>query len=315
MGFSFGNLFKGMLDSSTGFGMAKSTYDGVNSTWDSGGGGGGEFGGYGSAGAKYLKYLKAYQAGLPRQLAMDKEFQPQFTAQQLQDFQNALFGQNGKPGYLDLYKNSIVPAMSQMEATANRSTRTANINDLTTLGPGALTALQGANPQQAQLMDQLTKSASSQLQLGTVLDPNQIDQINSMVLGNWANRGLGNSNPAQLDQALQYFAGGQDLLNSRTANAGAVAGMQNEFYTDPIMQMLMGGTDASRTSQQLTDTSAGFGFGGSTMLPMDQATSMLGGASTVAGNAGIAAGNNSAGLMAGGIGAAGAIGGAAILAF
>lgn len=311
MGFNVGGFFKGVLDNSTGVGQIK----GIADQFGGSGGGGSPGALYGAAGNKYLKYLRAYKAGLPTQLAMDKEFQPQFTAQQLQDFQNALFGQNGQPGYLDLYKNSIVPAMSQIEANANRSTRTANINDLTTLGPGALTAIQGANPQQAQLMDQLTKSASSQLQLGTVLDPNQVDQINSMVLGDWANRGLGTSNPAQLDQAMQYFAGGQNLLQQRQANAGAVAGMQNEFYTDPIMRMLMGGSDASRTGQQLTDTSAGFGFGGSTTLPMDQATSMLGGAATSAANASIASGNNSAGMIGGGLGAAGAIGGAAILAF
>lgn len=274
-----------------------------------GGGGGSSKSAYGKAGAKYLQLLKAYGAGVPDQLKLERDYAPQYTALQLDQMQKALFGQNGAPGYLDLY-GATVPELSRVQSTANTDARKANLNDLSTLAPGVLTALRNANPGEANLMDLITQSATEQMQLGTQLDPNQMAEINRMVLGNWSNRGLGTSNPAQLDEALQYFAGGQDLLNRRTQTATNAVNLNQQTYSDPLMAMLGLTSNAPGAGQALTATGAGYGSAQPSIVPTNDAMSMLGGAYTNQANQKIADANNKAAITGAWIGLGGDVLGA-----
>ncbi|MDE2100130.1 MAG: hypothetical protein KGL39_22940 [Patescibacteria group bacterium] len=271
------------------------------------GGGGGSNNSYGAAGDQYLQLLAAYQAGMPSEIAAQKEYSPQFTEQSLTDFNNALVGINGVPGYLSQYSDNILPATLK----ANTAERASNLADLAAMSPDAMAALRAINPQQTDLTDQLTKTATNQLRLGTQLDPEQVRQINNAVLGTWSNRGLGSSNPAQLDAAMQLLGGGQNLLQQRQTNAMSTAQMNQGFYTDPIMATL-GITNNPTATNSLSNSTQSVSGQNPSQLGADQLTSILGGVYSGQNDLTIAQKNNKAALWAAAIGAAGSLGGGAL---
>jgi hypothetical protein len=267
----------------------------------------------GQVGQQYSQLESAYAQGAPQQLALQQTYQPQYTNLDLQGMTEFLNGTPTAPGLLSNYSNSVVPAITGAQSTANTATRTANTADLANLGPSTLTAMQNANPGQAALLGSLTNTATNQLALGTQLDPQSVDQINSQVNSNWANRGLGTSNPAQLDAALQYNAGGQSLLASRESTASGVANQQASLYTDPLLSM-MGATSTAPTAGLATTSSANTAAASAapTIFSNADATSLFSGAYNANANSLAANANNSAALCGAGIGAAGSIIGGAV---
>lgn len=131
-----------------------------------------------------------------------------------------------KPMYadldLELFRKSLAGLQPQF-AGANTASRTADLNDITNLGPGAVNAFRGMNPLNAQLAE----DAAMQLAMGGQLNPNDAYRITQSVRGDWANRGLGNSAPAGLEEALQLYGGGEQLRQSRQQFAQSVAGNEN----------------------------------------------------------------------------------------
>lgn len=73
----------------------------------------------------------------------------------------------------------------------------------------------GQNPDLFALREGLTRTANQNLAMGGRIAPEDAYRITSGVRSNWANRGLGASAPAQMDEALQLFAGGEQLRQSR----------------------------------------------------------------------------------------------------
>lgn len=258
---------------------------------------------YGKAGAQYIKLLNAYKAGLPTQLDMLTEYGGKFTDAQAEQYRRAT------QGYLSTFENDILPASLR----SNTVSREAGLVDLAALGPEAYGNIRSINPAQSSLMDALNANAMDQLGLGTVLDPNQLDWINNSVLGEWSNRGLGTSSPAQLAAALQATVGGQDLLQRRQSNALAVAGANQSFYTDPVMRLL--GLDTNmNAANSLAAGGGSFTSANPAFLDTNQATSMLGGAYTAKVNQDIASKNNAAAEQAGWMGLGGsALGAGAVL--
>lgn len=267
-------------------------------------------------GKQYLQFLQGFVSGEPEQLALQEQYQPQYTALDLQNINSTLNGANGQPGYLSLYANDVIPAITGAQTTANTATRTADINDLSTLGPAALTAIKGANPGGSALMDSLTKTATDQLNLGTQLDPATLGQINNAVNTNWSNRGLGTSAPAELDQALQLYGGGQNLLAQREGEASTVAGENQSFYTNPVLAMLGQTSNAPNAGQTLTSTGTAVGSSAlPTIFPTSDASSLFSTALNQNSAASIAQGNQNAALCGAGASGGAALGAAAIAAF
>lgn len=133
-------------------------------------------------------------------------------------------------------------AASQLDTAnnaANTINRTAAYNDLRNLNPG-----------QAQLYDLLNSTATTGLQAGSRLLPEDAYRISQSVRGDFANRGLAASDPAQLQEALQLYGGGQQLLQQRMGMANDVAQLGSSLYTMPAM-----------TLAQRSDPSALLGFG------------------------------------------------------
>jgi hypothetical protein len=202
--------------------------------------------------------------------------------------------------------------LSATQATANTAARTANLNDLTNLGPGGVAAEQALDPVTAALNKSLTTTAGNQLALGTQLDPNQVSQINSAVNANWANRGLGASAPAGLDDAMQLLGGGQNLLASREGQAQSVVNNNLADYTGPLMQLLAGNSPTGSQAQSVTTTGSGLATGATapTSITTNDLTSLLGTTYNANAASQISGANNSEALCGSIIGAGGNIAGA-----
>ena len=266
-------------------------------------------------GSEFSGVLQDYLGAQPQILATQQEYQPQYTALDLQTLEQSLNGSNGTPGVLGEYAGNILPTVTRAVNTANSATRAGNAQDLATLGPGTVASVKALNPGAAALSDQLTQTAADQLKLGTQLDPNQMRQIDQTVTGNWANRGLGTSDPAQLDEALKYFGAGQSLLGQREAAAGSAAAQATQLFTDPAFQVLTGTSSAPGVAAGVTSTGTNVAGAGATPIVSPQmADSMLGTVYNANASTNIANANTAAGVAGGEFSALGNLGGSALSA-
>ncbi len=124
-------------------------------------------------------------------------------------------------GLLDIYRNDVIPA----QTGAATATRTATYSDLRNLNPG-----------QAGLLDTMTTQAQSELDAGSRLTPDEIYQATNPVKADWASRGFSaGTMPEGLDETLQLYEGGQNLLERRRRNATGTAALGSSLYTLPAL--------------------------------------------------------------------------------
>lgn len=83
----------------------------------------------------------------PQLYASEAEYQPRYTQLALSNARDALLGAGGQQGLLGLYENSVYPTMDRISAASNTAQRTADINDVATLGPQLQAALRESNPE------------------------------------------------------------------------------------------------------------------------------------------------------------------------
>lgn len=271
-------------------------------------------GGPPSTSAQFMAMLQAIGLGMPEIIQLQQQYGQDFAKMGLDTLNTELNGTPGTPGYLDIFSQDVVPAISGATAAANTATRTANTADLTNLGPSTLSAIRGANPAQTELMDSLTKTATDQLGLGSMLDPNTTARITSGVRGDWASRGLGTSAPAQLSEAMNLYGGGQDLLQSREAEAGTVANLNQNMYTNPLLDMIGATSNAPAMGQTMTATGNTAGANaGPTVVTQPDYMSMFDTAFNANAAQNISAGNNRAALEGAALSGAGSLGAGAMI--
>jgi len=250
-----------------------------------------------SVGQQYLGLLQAFTQGAPTQFNLQQQYGPEYTQQGLQQLYDEMLGTGSQPGYLNLYGSNVVPAITAAGNAANTATAGANVLRTGALGPGAVSAVEGANPAEANLLNTLTSTAQGQLAQGTQVDPATENAITSSVRNNWTNRGLGTSDPAQLDEALQLYGGGQNLLAQRESQAGTVAGMNQNYYTNPALSLVNPGSSAAAQGQQLTSTGSNISTGaGPTIFGQAQNYDLFSTAYNANAAAGITNANNQAAI-------------------
>ena len=260
-------------------------------------------------GNQYTELLNAMITGMPATVSAAQTYGPQLTEAQLGTMGEELTGTATTPGYLSLYQNQVAPAISATTAAANTAARTANLNDLTNLGPAAVSGIKALDPATAGLSDALTKTTTDQLNLGTQLDPNEVNNISKTVQGNWANRGLGASAPAGLDEAMQLLGGGQNLLAQREGAATGVINQNMTDYTEPLMQMLGINSPAGTQAQNTTTTGSSLATGATApeSITTNDLTSLLGTTYNANAASNISNANNASAICGSAIGAGGSI--------
>lgn len=152
-------------------------------------------------------------------------------------------------GLLDSYiggLGSIVDAQGKYQpqligqSLSNLGTSAPGISSiLAGLMPGVQNMVRGASPGQTGLLDSLTNSAGQQLSYGAALDPSLQRVAQQSIRGGQAARGLGNGPADVLQESSALTSMGNDLRTQRQNFAGGVAGMNNQFETQPTLQMLM----------------------------------------------------------------------------
>lgn len=241
----------------------------------------------GAASGSAADLMRALIAMQPAAFSTQATYAPQYTALSEQDIGSAT-------GSLASLIEKYIPGINAAINGANAQTSAAGVNDAAVLGPAAAAAIRAINPGAAGEMGDLTDITESALRAGTTLAPSDYSNITKSVRDNWASRGLGDSGPAQLDEALQLEAGGQNVLAQRESAAGAAAQLGSNLFTLPALSL------TQKTSSAPGATGGVLGMGESVAGPtgntLTDPSSILNAAYNAQAAAQITSANNAAGL-------------------
>jgi hypothetical protein len=157
-------------------------------------------------GQAFRGLLNNYVKGLPAILGAQQKFGPQFNALNLSNLGTTTTGLSG------ILSGAL---------------------------PGAGSLVGNANPGQANLLGQLTQSAGQQLGAGAALDPALARVTQQSIRGGQAARGMGYGPADTLQESSAITSLGDQLRQERQNFAGNVAGMNNQYETQPTLSMLM----------------------------------------------------------------------------
>lgn len=141
------------------------------------------------------------------------------------------------PGYFDL-ASEAAQVGNGITAASNTAQRQSNINDVSNLGPSALSAIQSSDPAQANEVNALTASTTDDLNAGYNLTPAQMRLAQQAARTGAAARGLGFGPSDNYGEALGVSAWGQNLRQQRIANATGAIGTRQATYGNPWANVL-----------------------------------------------------------------------------
>ena len=193
---------------------------------------------------------------LYRAESSDEYGQPAYTRLGLESLEQALLGGQGQRGLLELYANYVNPAMSGMEAEADKYRRSSDLRDVEEYGGRATAALLGADSYKKELSDELSRQALSELQAGATLDPSLRREVQQGYRQAATARGMAYNPSSAAEEA--YFTGlqAEQLRRNRQQFAQGALAQRQQLTGDPFMQIL------GRPGQAFA---AGQGFGGQGM--------------------------------------------------
>jgi hypothetical protein len=169
----------------------------------------------------------------PQVYAANAAYSPLYTQLDLSNLNSFLGGQNGQPGFLSTYENTIMPDLTSAQTAANTQIRQANLTDAAALTPQYISEERAANPGAAGLLDTLTSNANQQLSYGTQLTPAEQLQMNQSVRGGEAARGLGYGPSDVFNESMADTNYGQQLYQQRMGEAQGLVPTLQGFYGNP----------------------------------------------------------------------------------
>lgn len=226
----------------------------------------------------------------PATFALESQYRPQYAAMDQGEWQKTLlgtpattgtglYGQFAAPatrGLLDILENDYAPAMnrindasslaaSERQRQGDLAQRTADISDVERLGPAAVAAIRGANPEQTALMAGLNaraqvgyndpqtallaQQAQGELDQGAMIDPAQARQFQQTMRAQQAARGFGYGTNDMANEAVYTAQQANALRDQRRAFAQqAMAANGNQFQQNAQFQGQVAGLNA--TTQQ-----------------------------------------------------------------
>jgi hypothetical protein len=215
------------------------------------------------------------------------------------------------PGLLDL-TSRVSSGADAIAAASGTRQRTAQIGDVSNLGPDAINALMTQDPWTAMLMQQLTGQASGDLSFGSNLTPAQMRLVQQSVRQGQAARGMGYGPSDVYGEALGVSQFGNQLLQQRIGTAQSVAQQRQQLYGAPALALTT--QPAAPNYQPYLSGGAGItGSIGPKLFGTDFNASDVANAGFNAQNARYISGqNNAAALTGAGISGAALIGAAAL---
>jgi len=183
--------------------------------------------------------LNAQQRIAPQLLALEQQYQPQFTALNLSGLQGALFGTGDRQGYLGTLQQ-LAPEYRQMEAADTAALRAEEIKQLGQFAPQYVQTFRGAAGSQG-LLSGLQQQAEQDLAAGSSLTPEETRQAQQASRAAFAGRGLGLTNRAIGSEILNQYGLGQERLQQRRQFAGQTAAQLEGSGMPQYYQTMMGG--------------------------------------------------------------------------
>ncbi len=150
-------------------------------------------------------------------------------------------------GLIDITERDLQPAQRRMQTEDTRARVQGEVDILREMGPEAIAALKASNPSAAALIDELTRQASEELQLGGNLSRDQRRQVSETVRQGQADRGMGFSPSDVFIEALQTADASEALKASRRSFAANTAQLNAGFAGDAY-QRFFGRSSGSTAS-------------------------------------------------------------------
>lgn len=181
----------------------------------------------------------------PDQAAAYSANRPTYTAADLRALNESLLGTGGQRGLMSLYRDVLAPGAAQGANAALSAKASGEQDILTKYGPSYLSAMQGINPQQTALRNQLYGQAAQDLAGGGV-SPFEARAYQQAVRAGQADRGLGYGTADAAAEAA-YMAQMQN--QRRRENQGfaqRVIGLDQQLYGDPFQALIGRSTGAAQ---------------------------------------------------------------------
>lgn len=219
-------------------------------------------------------------------------------------------------GLIDIYSNDIAPAYSRMENTARAASVAGDMDVMSRYGQQASDLIRRTSGNEG-LLKTLNAQAQSELDAGASLDPSLRREVQQSIRAGQAARGFGMGVNDLASESYMTAMQAEQLRRARQGFGMQMVGMNQATGGDPFMALLgrqssMPGAQAFGGNAQATSK----GIGNVLFNPESQYAADINNQSYQA-RAAASAGNaaNSSAMMGAGIGAVGALGGAAIIAF
>lgn len=194
----------------------------------------------------------------PDKYAAEAKYQPLYTQLNLENLNQALTGQSGGRGLLDLYENVISPVLTRAQS-ADQSQRIAGeMGALEKYGGQVTKTIRDASGN-TPLVTELNRQALADLQAGAGLDPSLVNEVQQGVRAGQAARGFGFGAPDAVAEAFARGERGMALRDQRRQFAGQVVGLNQATGGDPLLAIL------GRPSQTLSASQGFIGQGGGFM--------------------------------------------------
>lgn len=253
--------------------------------------------------------LKAQEQIAPRQLALEQQYQPAFTALNLQTLGNALGGTAGQPGFFQMLQN-LAPQLREFEAGDIAAQRQTELGQFQQFAPQYVQAYRQAAGTQA-LLSGLQQQAQQELASGTALTPEEQRQAQQAARGAYASRGMGLTNRAIGSEILGQYGLGQQRLRERQSAAAGISSLLEasglpQYYANMQGQSSLG--TLSGLAGQAQGLTSGRIFNPESQMAMDISGQRS--QAQAAGSAASAA--NKSAMMSAGLGAAGTVAAIAI---
>ena len=242
---------------------------------------------------------------------IERQYRPQYTQLDNDIARQALYGSNGNNGMLALMAESG-PELARINQAALSTQRAGDLADVSALAGSARTAYDQLNPEGAAMLKRINALRMEELENPYAMSASQRRGAEQNVRGAQGVRGMG-MGPTDAFQEAMYLGDRQrGLYNERMQGAGQTIGMNQAFYGDPFQQIL--GRPSGSSAQGLYQQAAGVG----PQQVFDPYSSYFGNAYGFNANAqnasAIAEANNSAAITGSMFGAAGQLGGSAMIA-
>lgn len=244
----------------------------------------------------------------PARYAAESTYRPKYAALDLQTLDQSLTGTGGNRGLLDIYENTVYPALSRVDAADRKARAATDLSLIQESAPKVTAALREASGT-ADLVAGLERAAKEGLDAGAGLDPSLANEVAQGVRAGQAARGFGFGAPDAIAEAFARGERGNALRQQRQQFATQTVGTLQATGGDPVMALLGRPSQTLPMGQSVTAQGQGFTPGSLFNPESGYAGDIYNTNYNARAAAKIAQANNNAAITAAGIQAAGSAAG------